>query len=322
MTEQTCLNCGTSLAGKYCAACGQGDQDLRRPFWALAADYIEGNFSIDSKMWRTLGLMAVAPGAVARRHLDGKRVRYINPVKFYAIVTIIFFVILGLSDVTLLRLDLRLDERPTPSGVEPTYKDRSIVFYLSLLAPNELAKPFDPKLYEKVRETIRAIDASEPERTKQGLGLVRLMADFAEHPERTNDVLATWLPRLIVLLFPLFAAWLWLIYATRRVRLYDHLVFSLYFHTFLFLVLTILIPIAHFAGPQLPGNALGAAFGLCAVAHLSIAMWRVYGGGVLAVAWRFVAAVAGYAVAFVIALRLLFLGFDIPAASLHFEALD
>lgn len=53
-----CLACGAAIVGPYCAKCGQKNDDMRRSSLVLARDFLKDKFAFDSRMWRTLGLMA------------------------------------------------------------------------------------------------------------------------------------------------------------------------------------------------------------------------------------------------------------------------
>lgn len=55
-----CLSCAATITGPYCANCGQRNDDLRRSTFVLFKDFIADTFSFDSRMWKTLGLMAAA----------------------------------------------------------------------------------------------------------------------------------------------------------------------------------------------------------------------------------------------------------------------
>ena len=70
-----CLNCAAPLHGKYCSQCGQNRSvhvlSLRELFHELA----EVLFRADSKLWRTLRLMAIKPGEVSAEFVRGRRPR-------------------------------------------------------------------------------------------------------------------------------------------------------------------------------------------------------------------------------------------------------
>jgi len=91
-----CANCGAPLEGPYCFACGQYDDDLRRPIWALAGEVIEGLFSLDGRVLNTVPPLLWRPGHVTSRYLAGERARFVAPFRLYLIASLIFFVMLAL----------------------------------------------------------------------------------------------------------------------------------------------------------------------------------------------------------------------------------
>ncbi len=56
-----------------------------------------GLFNFEAKFWNTIIPLLTKPGKVSKDYIDGKRQRYSNPFRFYLTVSIIFFLILGLS---------------------------------------------------------------------------------------------------------------------------------------------------------------------------------------------------------------------------------
>ena len=54
-------------------------------------------FNFDAKFWNTIIPLLIKPGVVSKNYINGKRQRYSNPFRFYLTVSILFFLILGLS---------------------------------------------------------------------------------------------------------------------------------------------------------------------------------------------------------------------------------
>jgi hypothetical protein len=92
-----CISCGTAIAGPYCAGCGQRNDDMRRSSFVLAKDFVKDTFAFDGRMWRTLGLLAAAPGTVPSNYSHGKRSRYTPPVRLFLVVSFLFFLTLGFT---------------------------------------------------------------------------------------------------------------------------------------------------------------------------------------------------------------------------------
>ncbi|MDG1194986.1 MAG: DUF3667 domain-containing protein [Polaribacter sp.] len=60
-------------------------------------EVFNGFFNFDAKFWNTIIPLLIKPGKVSKEYVDGKRQRYSNPFQFYLTVSILFFLILGLS---------------------------------------------------------------------------------------------------------------------------------------------------------------------------------------------------------------------------------
>lgn len=101
-----CLACGAAIVGPFCASCGQKNDDMRRSSLVLARDFLTDTFGFDSRMWRTIGLMAVAPGAVPANYAHGKRSRYTPPVRFFLVSSFLFFVLLALTHTMFIAVEV------------------------------------------------------------------------------------------------------------------------------------------------------------------------------------------------------------------------
>ena len=88
-----CENCGTALLGRFCYACGQSADRPTRSVRTFAGQAAADLTSLDSRILRTLGLLLARPGRLTREYLDGRRVRYTQPLQLYlGAATAFFFV--------------------------------------------------------------------------------------------------------------------------------------------------------------------------------------------------------------------------------------
>tara|TARA_Y100000385_G_scaffold172157_1_gene178267 strand:- start:85 stop:1158 length:1074 start_codon:yes stop_codon:yes gene_type:complete len=94
-----CLNCGHPFFGneKYCPNCGQKNKNKKIKFKSFLGEVFNGFTSWDAKFWKTLIPLLTKPGKVSKDYISGKRSRYSNPFQFYLSVSILFFIILGLT---------------------------------------------------------------------------------------------------------------------------------------------------------------------------------------------------------------------------------
>ena len=112
-----CLSCGTPVVGPFCPNCGQKNDDLRRSSFVLASEFMRDTFGFDSRMWRTLGLLAITPGAVPSTYANGKRSRYTPPVRLFLVVSFLFFLTLSLTKTLFIAIELNFDRTENESVI-------------------------------------------------------------------------------------------------------------------------------------------------------------------------------------------------------------
>ena len=91
-----CLNCGAALTGAYCAACGQSAH-LHRSLLHLVEEILHGVAHFDAKGWRTLPLLALRPGELTRRYIEGERVRFVSPLALFLFCSFLLYAVLSLT---------------------------------------------------------------------------------------------------------------------------------------------------------------------------------------------------------------------------------
>jgi hypothetical protein len=103
----TCRNCGESMPGAYCAACGQERNTHRRSIWGLLHNLIEEVASFDSRMLRTTIALLVRPGELPLAFHEGRTRRYVPAVRLYLFVSLLFFVALSVTGIALVQVELK-----------------------------------------------------------------------------------------------------------------------------------------------------------------------------------------------------------------------
>ena len=94
--EKICEDCGMILQGTYCHNCGQKDIEILS-LKVIMSDFLSSFFSIDSKLFITLKNLLFKPGFLTKEYWDGKRSRYISPIRIYIVLSFIIFAALPLS---------------------------------------------------------------------------------------------------------------------------------------------------------------------------------------------------------------------------------
>ena len=94
-----CLNCGQplELTDKYCSNCSQLNSTKQLSISDFFNEFFSSIFTYDSRLRYTLKDLLFKPGVITRNYVAGQRLKYANPFRFYLSVSIIYFILLGLT---------------------------------------------------------------------------------------------------------------------------------------------------------------------------------------------------------------------------------
>lgn len=202
---QRCANCGTGFAGNFCPHCGQHARVTMPTARRFVGDLVEKYFGVEERLPLTLRLLFLRPGQMTVDYLEGRRQRYISPLRLYLAASVLFFVALSLVPGIAVKIGM--------TGVE-----------ITTLAVRESSIAADTGWVWVDQRVARFMDWSLDDRT-----------------DVLRDGMIQRAPQALLLLIPLFAGLLKCLY--RRRLFGEHLLFALHFHTLAFLVLPIgLIP--------------------------------------------------------------------------------
>lgn len=310
-----CISCGAKVVGAWCHACGQKNDDMRRSLLRLARDFLEDTFAFDSRMWRTLGLMAARPGRVPTDYAHGKRSQYTPPVRLFLVVSFLFFLTLGLTDTMFVAMDVRATPREEAaaggSGVIKVEREGAVLDYDArncdinaglrfFVRPKDLA--LDTEAWRRcsegversVADALRSAEAESDkprveEETARALGIVSGaiggVSRAVENPRAFNADINVWLPRVMFLMTPVLALLLAFFLRGRNALLFDNMVFSLYTHAAGFAIIGIAVIAAQFGLRWMFPAAMAAM-----AAYFIVAIRRAYGRGWVKTVWTGAAA--------------------------------
>jgi len=275
-----CLNCGAALSGQYCGRCGQRARGRLITLGELLRDAFGDLLELDSRLWRTLIPLAVRPGRLTADYLRGRRARYMPPFRTYLVLSLLFFVCAFFDPQHQFGILLEADPGTTAAAAPDAALPGTPPGSKCELTADELSLP--PWLARRLT----------PQRLEQA----------CEHIARDNDALLERLldnvPIGLYVLLPLIALVLKLLYPLARRYYVEHLLFVVHFHAFLFLALTLQLPVARL-GDLLPaaGNVIvSLLIPLYIPVYLYKALRRVYGQGHLLTVPKYVLLVAAYTV--------------------------
>jgi hypothetical protein len=298
MTDaRPCPNCGELLWGQYCAACGQRARIRMITFWELLKDAGDLLATLDSRIWRTLGLLLFRPGRLTLDYLQGKRARFVPPVRLFIASTLVFFFIATLNA----RFDFGEDPVIVPQAEQPAEltdwppppaqpKPRGPVSGVSVDGTCNLDYSGAPEWLERVLPYERAVQICE-----------RIMVDRGRSFARA--VLSN-IPAMMFLFLPLMGVVMKLAYPLSGRYYAEHLLFLVHYHSFFFILNILLILLRWGLELAAPGRLpLGVLTGLAVVyipVYLFRAMRLVYAQGILATTFKYILLALSYLVALLI----------------------
>jgi hypothetical protein len=289
-----CPNCSELLWGQYCASCGQRARTRMITFWELLKDAGDLLSSLDSRIWRTLGLLLFRPGRLTLDYLQGKRARFVPPVRLFIASSIVFFFIATLNARFQFGDDAVLfpgpDEAPpVAEESEPAPRTRAGAQVGGINIDEACNVDYSgvPEWLARLLPAERAVEICE-----------RIVADRGQSFARA--VLGN-IPAMMFLFLPLMGLVMKLLYPLSGRYYAEHLLFLVHYHSFFFLINILLVATrwaAELAAPgRLPTDLLTAAVFIYIPVYLFRAMRRVYGQGFLATAFKYVLLGLAYLVA-------------------------
>ncbi|ANF51068.1 hypothetical protein A0O34_11330 [Chryseobacterium glaciei] len=107
--DKTCLNCNHQVEDRFCPHCGQENAETRQPFYYLFTHFIEDFTHYDGQFWGTLKNLLIKPGKLTSTYLEGKRQKFVPPVKLYIFVSFITFFMFALFPMIHINLSDKKD---------------------------------------------------------------------------------------------------------------------------------------------------------------------------------------------------------------------
>ena len=278
MSTNQCKNCEKSFDESYgyCPYCGQETAD-NLTFGVLFSNTIENYFSIDARFFRSFGTLMLKPGVLARRFVDGKRLKYLHPAQFYLFISVVFFFIFSFSvrkadtdvaqalkkgfdkELTLDSLQLKKDSinlekakkaiknNPVLTGI--TDEDLSAID--SVITAEQNSPDVSFTFQREILDSLIVIGAPQADKLK-AMGLEENAGAFTRkfyeqmlkfYEQKGDGILNTLydtIPIAMFFMLPLFGLLLKFFY-WKRATFAHHMVFSFYFFTFLFTSFCVLI---------------------------------------------------------------------------------
>jgi hypothetical protein len=256
-----CLNCDTPLAGPYCSACGQRDIPPYPSVRELAVDAFWELSGWDGRFAATARALVRHPGMLTREFLEGRRARYISPLRLYLVASLAYFLVAASAPNLNVSSSIAVGNGNAPTGAVSRPARVAVAAESSLQNADALT---EEQKAAALRDVARAPAVMQP-------FLRRIIQD----PVGFRRDLLEAMPRMLFALLPVFAVIVALFYRGRKYP--EHFYFAIHLHAFVFVALAI-AELTKFTR----STALVSTAGLLAVltipVYSTLAFRRVYGG--------------------------------------------
>ena len=266
-----CINCGADAPGKYCPECGQETRVALPTVREIMRDAAGRLVAIDSRLWRTLGLLLFRPGMLTTEYLRGRRKSYVRPARLFFVMALLLFAVIRLVGTPVSITEpsavdapaTRSDDRPAgenpPTAAANLRSPRGVVHIDD--DDERVLRVASERLPMELRRRIERFKHLSPE----------------DKAEQLYSGVLRFAPYAMVVLLPIFALLTKLSYVSRRrrhshypSRYVEHLVYGAHLHAFVFLMIM--------AMTLVPSGLASAALALWIVVYVGRARRNVFGG--------------------------------------------
>lgn len=262
-SEKYCRNCGTALSGQFCSSCGQKDVDIHVPVKELASEFIEIIPTFDQRLFRSIRPLLFDPGTLSLVYLSGKRKFFLSPFKLYVAVSFLFFFTGTMRDDSSKRAAassmLHTDTTAAATDTSSAVTDTSAAWKIR-------------SSHSELQFTVSDSTEAEEMFGEEGMLLLRRLK---ANPDLLFDKVKEHRSKIFFVLLPVFALLLKLLYIRSGALYIRHLVFSFYFHSFVFLMM-LMTAVAEMVHLPFSGY-VSAVLYLAIPVNLFSGMKRVYG---------------------------------------------
>jgi hypothetical protein len=250
-----CLNCGTVLAGRFCSSCGQDGWPLQKSVRKIFRQFVASLFDLDGKILQSIIPLVIYPGKPTLEFLEGKRRSRLNPFQMYAFFSFVFFF-----------LSFNLPDQPNNQSfgkvrVENKAENPNSISEIFLL---EIRKSLDKNGFQLKKHKLKikydSIQNSKPIEQRDNW-LIRKFAyhlsdkieqlydsEISEISKEIDDRFISSYPNLVLLILPLIAFFLKVLYFRSPAFYLDHLIFSIHLYCNFFIISCLVSVISYLIG--------------------------------------------------------------------------
>lgn len=281
-----CLNCNAVVSGNFCQNCGQETHLHKASAREFLHEFVGHYVALEGRLWGTMGRLLFRPGALTNEYVAGRRVRFVQPLRLYLTLSILFFALLKLSNSVNIPV---VDDAPAAvAGAahtsEPASEPASKAPAATGPAKAATAGEAGPDDINIDNASIDAWFKRFPTLHHQWQLFEKLPA--AEKSKVFSNGVHHFAPYAMFCLMPIFALYLKILFLGSGRRYGEHLLFALHTNAFAFVM---------FGAIMLANNGLLTfALWVWLLGYLPWAMRRVYQRSRAGTLWRWLLLMAVY----------------------------
>ncbi len=295
-----CPNCEAVVSGHYCSNCGQEAILHHASTREFLHEFVGHYVALEGRLWGTVMRLLFRPGALTLEYIRGRRVRFVQPLRLYLTLSLLFFAIMKFSG----GFDPSTNEKPETvvaakaadaarqaarvqsaavEKLKPLTADEARGKSAAEAAIEDMQKDF------KLEQTTSAAAKNASSGNDLNFTLMDKDGDFLNRwptlrnkwqafedlPNGEKGKVFTegfyhYAPYAIFCLMPVFALFLKVLYLGSGKRFGEHLLFALHTNAFAFFIYSVILLV--------PSGLLGFVLWCWLLGYLPWAMRRVYGG--------------------------------------------
>lgn len=249
-----CPNCDTVLTGHFCSNCGQEAILHHASVGEFLHEFIGHYVALEGKLWGTVMRLLFRPGALTLEYIRGRRVRFVQPLRLYLTLSLLFFALLKFSGTFAPNMTEGSETPHDQSAVVSKAEEKAQEKAALKAAIKQAAAAEKDKAAEENR-----IDIDGNEQLKSYLDrwpAARHQLDAfdklpsAEKIKVFQNGFYHYAPYAIFALMPVFALLLKVLYLGSGRRFGDHLLFALHTNAFAYFIFIVMLLVswgfAHF----------------------------------------------------------------------------
>jgi Protein of unknown function (DUF3667) len=240
-----CPNCDANLTqweDNFCGNCGQENHTYKLPLSYFVRELIETFTNFDAKTIATLRDLLLSPGLLTKNFNDNKRARYVPPVRLYLVTSAVFFFFFNFT----YKSDVVQQSNQIKKEIMQGNGKGQIALFTTTRFTGEQFNQFMAMDKPNVAQIDSFCHFANIQTDFFNSRILKGMIDFRNGSLNVEMVQQKMLENFSYALFlcmPLFAILLYFFQSRKDYYFSEHLVFTLHFHTLLFIVfgLTVLI---------------------------------------------------------------------------------